>query len=253
MSTAATVASATVVSGSFITLAKTLPPLLTRFFARYPPGTHTDVRSNPFKPTVHQATGKWHNPVFSLRRQAQLCKLARAHGVEELLPPSRKSSAEREERMRRRAERNSSGAARGVRGHAGERTLKARFGGELLFYIYIRIFYERALTETGAGWTGSRCARRLCKRCPRLSRSGRGAGTGGGGRIGPAGRRSFRSAHARARGVCDTWWMMGGEEKRCVRFFYLAGKIIPHLSSLLFLCFCFRSFGGLVYSSCRFV
>jgi len=126
MSTVATVASATAVSASFITLAKTLPPLLTRFFARYPPGTHQDVRSNPFKPTVHRVTGKWHNPVYSLRRQAELCKLARAHGVEGLLPPSRKSSSEREERMRRRAEKNSSSAARGVRGHVGERTLKAR-------------------------------------------------------------------------------------------------------------------------------
>ncbi len=37
-------------------------------------------------PTKHAVTGRWHDPKYSLRRQAELVKLAREHGVEELLP-----------------------------------------------------------------------------------------------------------------------------------------------------------------------
>ncbi|KAA8901851.1 hypothetical protein FN846DRAFT_780900 [Sphaerosporella brunnea] len=118
---AAAAAAAASSSSSFVSVCKLLPARLTRFFARYPPGSSNDVRRNPFKPTVHPATGKWHNPVYSLRRQAELFKLARKYGVEELLPPSKKSSAEREAARARRE-------ARGlrVRGHKEERTLKAR-------------------------------------------------------------------------------------------------------------------------------
>ena len=117
---------ATATASTFVSLARLLHPRLTRFFARYPPGTANDVRSNPFKPTVFPATGKWHNPVFSLRRQAELCKLARRYGVEELLPPTKKSSIEREAARQRRAERGLH-----VRGHRGERTLKPRYGHSL--------------------------------------------------------------------------------------------------------------------------
>ncbi|KAI5779538.1 hypothetical protein EDC01DRAFT_778322 [Geopyxis carbonaria] len=113
---------ATPAASEFVALARTLPLRLTRFFARWPPGTANDVRANPFKPTVHPVTHRWHNPVFSLRRQAELCKLARRHGVEELLPPSRKRSDEVEKRARERAEK---GIIK-VRGHRDERTLKGR-------------------------------------------------------------------------------------------------------------------------------
>src|SRR5947209_10484778 len=81
---------------AYIALARTLPPRLTRFFKRWPPGTAETPLLNPFKPTYNPATGKWQDPVYSLRRQADLCKLARKYGVEELLPPSVKSSAARE-------------------------------------------------------------------------------------------------------------------------------------------------------------
>ncbi len=47
---------------------------------------------NPFRPTKHAATGKWHDPIYSLRRQAELVKLAREHGVEELLPHTPKGT-----------------------------------------------------------------------------------------------------------------------------------------------------------------
>ncbi|KAI5849944.1 hypothetical protein BZA05DRAFT_436777 [Tricharina praecox] len=117
----ATPTTATAAASTFVSLARLLPPRLTRFFARYPPGTANDVRSNPFKPTVFPVTGKWHNPVFSLRRQADLCKLARRYGVEELLPPTKKSSAAREAARLKRAEKPMR-----VRGHKEERTLKSR-------------------------------------------------------------------------------------------------------------------------------
>lgn len=92
----------------YISLAKTLPPKLQRFFARYPParileplptgalprtGYQAD-RANPFLPKKHSATGKTHDPVFSLRRQADLVKVAREHGVEELLPYTPKKTEE---------------------------------------------------------------------------------------------------------------------------------------------------------------
>lgn len=113
-------------AAEFVSLAKSLPPRLTRFFARYPPGTHDHVRVNPFKPTVHLVTHKWHNPVYSLRRQAELCKLARQYGVEELLPPSRKSSAAKEEIHQKRLEKGLGVALEKVKGHKWERTLKSR-------------------------------------------------------------------------------------------------------------------------------
>ena len=92
----------------YVSLAKTLPPKLQTFFARYPPtrildplpkggfprtGYQTD-RPNPFLPKKHSKTGRTHDPVYSLRRQADLVKLARDHGVEELLPYTPKKTEE---------------------------------------------------------------------------------------------------------------------------------------------------------------
>ena len=45
---------------------------------------------NPFKPSRDPRTGKFHAPRYSLRRQADLIKLALRYGVAELLPPSEK-------------------------------------------------------------------------------------------------------------------------------------------------------------------
>ena len=121
-----------------IQLAKALPERLTRFFARYPPAailpqtsTTSEAPStaipNPFKAQKHPVTGKWHDPVFSLRRQADLIKLAQRHGVEELMPFSVKSPAER---LRRREENGlrvkGTGVGQRVKGKEDERQLKAR-------------------------------------------------------------------------------------------------------------------------------
>jgi large subunit ribosomal protein L25 len=139
----------------YVKLAQQLHPRLTRFFARYPPqailpqstsailpanttSADTAVSSgsqiadaleglNPFKAQKHPITGKWHDPVFSLRRQAELVKLARQYGVEELLPHTVKGT---EEKLRRRMENGlrvkGTGVGQRVKGKESERTLKGR-------------------------------------------------------------------------------------------------------------------------------
>ncbi|KAI1083153.1 hypothetical protein F5B20DRAFT_448323 [Whalleya microplaca] len=119
----------------FVELAKQLHPRLSRFFAKYPPNqilptsTRTNTIAdgatpNPFLPHKHPVTGKWHDPEFSLRRQAELVKLAREHGVEELLPFTSKGT---EERIRTRVEHGlrvrGTGVGQRVKGHRHERML----------------------------------------------------------------------------------------------------------------------------------
>jgi large subunit ribosomal protein L25 len=133
----------------YIKLAQSLPPRLTRFFARYPPqaivGASTSDSStpgsseptqgqdgltvpSPFRAQKHPVTGRWHDPVFSLRRQADLVKLAREHGVEELLPHSVKST---EYRLQRRMENGlrvkGTGIGQRVKGKESERMMKGRY------------------------------------------------------------------------------------------------------------------------------
>ncbi|KAI4217715.1 MAG: hypothetical protein LQ351_000311 [Letrouitia transgressa] len=137
-----------------VKLAQSLPPRLLRFFARYPPlpksiaehGSSENTSAppsqnaaavetglvpsdlpNPFKSHQNAITGKWHDPVYSLRRQADLVKLAKAHRVEELLPFTIKGT---EERLRRRVELGirvkGTGVGQRVKGKKWERTLRAR-------------------------------------------------------------------------------------------------------------------------------
>ena len=84
---------------------------------------------NPFKPHKHPETGRWHDPVFSLRRQADLVKMAKANGVEELLPYTLKGS---DEGRRRREDHGlrvkGTGIGQKVKGKAWERTMKSRLG-----------------------------------------------------------------------------------------------------------------------------
>lgn len=58
---------------------------------------------NPFLPYRNPATGRWRGAQVSLRRQAELFKLARYYGVEPLLPASRKSTQFKEQRLLERA------------------------------------------------------------------------------------------------------------------------------------------------------
>ncbi|KAI0018363.1 hypothetical protein F4780DRAFT_781515 [Xylariomycetidae sp. FL0641] len=133
---------ATSVNNRYVELAKQLHPRLQRFFAKYPPtqilpgNTRANTTAaaegaggmtNPFLPHKHPATGKWQDPVYSLRRQAELVKLAREQGVEELLPFSAKGT---ETRLRHRITHGlrvrGTGVGQSVKGHLHERMLAAK-------------------------------------------------------------------------------------------------------------------------------
>ncbi|KAL8419843.1 hypothetical protein RB594_002848 [Gaeumannomyces avenae] len=142
-------------AASYIKLAQSLPPRLQVFLARYPPASilpaaapaagegegegatappppplrtmYQEATPNPFLPTKHPVTGQWHNPVYSLRRQAELVKLARESGVEELLPAGPKGG---DERLRHRVEHGlrvkGTGVGQSVKGHIHERHLVSK-------------------------------------------------------------------------------------------------------------------------------
>ncbi|KAK0734023.1 hypothetical protein B0T26DRAFT_631703 [Lasiosphaeria miniovina] len=129
------------ISKKHIQLALSLPPRLRTFFARYPAATilpegtapelaktpYQEEAPNPFLSTKHPVTGRWHDPKYSLRRQAELVKLARTHGVEELLPFTTKGT---EERIRKRVglglRVKGTGVGEKVKGHKHERHLVAK-------------------------------------------------------------------------------------------------------------------------------
>jgi large subunit ribosomal protein L25 len=166
-----------------IEVAKSLPPTLLRFFARYPPnplvfnpprvppassgssttspggaqptppaatastqwpnnrhltswhalkpgaaaesGNSSSSAYNPFLPW-RDPSGRWRSPRFGLRRQALLCRLARAHGVESLLPWSAKRADVRAERRERGLRVRGTGAGMSVKGHKHERRLAGK-------------------------------------------------------------------------------------------------------------------------------
>ncbi|KAK7970773.1 54S ribosomal protein L25 [Apiospora saccharicola] len=123
----------------YVELAKQMHPRLQRFFAKYPPtqilprtmaeNTIKDgAAANPFLPHKHPATGRWQDPEFSLRRQAELVKLARTEGLEELLPFTHKGT---EERIRKRVEEGlqvkGTGVGQKVKGHLHERMLFTKY------------------------------------------------------------------------------------------------------------------------------
>ncbi|CEJ95018.1 Putative 54S ribosomal protein L25, mitochondrial [[Torrubiella] hemipterigena] len=124
-------------AANFIQLAKSLPAPLQRFFARWPPaaivpnGTPPTIyqqeRPNPFQFYKHPVTGKWQDPVFSQRRQAELAKMAHEHGVQDLLPETPKS---KEARLAHRIEHGlrvkGTGVGQKVKGRVHERHMIAR-------------------------------------------------------------------------------------------------------------------------------
>ncbi|KAF4994190.1 hypothetical protein FGRMN_5964 [Fusarium graminum] len=120
-----------------IGLAKSLPAPLQRFFARYPPAAilpenapktrYQEERQNPFRFYKHPVTGKWQDPVYSQRRQAELVQMARENGVEDLLPETRKAT---EYRLAHRVEHGlrvkGTGVGQKVKGHIHERHMIAK-------------------------------------------------------------------------------------------------------------------------------
>lgn len=86
-----------------------------------------DLPPNPFLPWRNPETNRWRAPHFSLRRQADLVKLAQKHGVESLLPPSRKSSVFKEARILEKGLRvRGTGEGQKVKGHKWERQMPAK-------------------------------------------------------------------------------------------------------------------------------
>jgi large subunit ribosomal protein L25 len=170
-----------------VALARSLPPRLLRFFARYPPQSiipaatttlnsadststipnDSEAKLSPFKPHKSAITGKWHDPKFSLRRQAELVKLARQHGVEELLPHSVKGTAEKLKRREQNGLRvKGTGVGQKVKGKEWERTLKGRYVHARPQFLWIlRLSYHycnRSLTFHSVDW---RSGDKLCLIC----------------------------------------------------------------------------------------
>ncbi|KAF5619690.1 diphthamide biosynthesis 4 [Fusarium sp. NRRL 52700] len=124
-------------TSQFIGLAKSLPAPLQRFFARYPPAAilpentpktrYQEERPNPFRFYKHPVTGKWQDPVYSQRRQAELVKMARENGVEDLLPETRKGT---QYKLAHRVEHGlrvkGTGVGQKVKGHIHERHMIAK-------------------------------------------------------------------------------------------------------------------------------
>ena len=82
---------------------------------------------NPFLPFKNPRTGNWHGPVYSLRRQADLYKLAAAHNVLSLMPVSPKHPEVREQkRIEHGLQVQGTGVGKRVKGKLWERTLKNR-------------------------------------------------------------------------------------------------------------------------------
>ena len=82
---------------------------------------------NPFRPWKNPDTGRWHEPKYSLRKQADLVKIARGRGLEDLLPPGKKSTGERERRTVEQGLRvKGTGVGQRVKGKMWERTQKGR-------------------------------------------------------------------------------------------------------------------------------
>lgn len=174
----------------YIQLAKTLPPRLLQFLARYPPAAilpattaaaaageqsvsqtgYQQDTPNPFRSMKHPATGLWHDPVYSMRRQAELIKIAREHGLGELMPESEKSP---EERLRRRVEHGvrvkGTGVGQKVKGHLHERHLVAKY------VIFLRaattLAWLSVILTRSLGW---RSGERQCSTCRSSSGNGNG-------------------------------------------------------------------------------
>ena len=96
-------------------------PLSDQFLKMAMPGYH-----NPFRP--RKSGGRaWYGPVFGLMKQAKLMKMARAHEIEALMPPSIKSSEYKEIKNAEKGLRTKgTGIDQKVKGHKWERTMETR-------------------------------------------------------------------------------------------------------------------------------
>lgn len=110
----------------------TTPPVAPNASSLDAPSSSADAPAdlpfpNPFQPTKNYTTGRWHGPVYGLRKQADLVKLASAHGVVDLLPWTIKKPGEKEaRRIERGLTVKGTGEGQRVKGKLWERTLKGR-------------------------------------------------------------------------------------------------------------------------------
>lgn len=112
------------------------------------------LEPNPFLPYRNPANGNWRGPRISLRRQAELFKLARIYGVEALLPPSIKATEYKEQRLLERGLAvKGTGEGQKVKGHKWEREM----GGMLQKRIEAMekmpgLIREWRMRGNGRGW-----------------------------------------------------------------------------------------------------
>ena len=161
----------------YVQLAKTLPEPLQRFLARWPPASiqaegtpqtrYQEQRPDPFRSYKHPVTGKWQDAAYSYRRQAELVKLAREHGVEDLLPPTTKGT---EYKLAHRVEHGlrvkGTGVGQKVKGHIHERHMIAKCAPPTFRIRYV----QKVLTQFAEWKRGDK----PCWICPSSSRLGRG-------------------------------------------------------------------------------
>nr|POE63443.1 54s ribosomal protein l25, mitochondrial [Quercus suber] len=84
-------------------------------------------KTNPFLPFRNPSTGIWHGPHYSLRRQAELFRLATEHNVLSLMPPSAKHPEIKEQKRILNGLRvKGTGVGQKVKGKYWERTLRSR-------------------------------------------------------------------------------------------------------------------------------
>ncbi|KAJ4333656.1 hypothetical protein N0V95_009372 [Ascochyta clinopodiicola] len=109
---------------------------------------------NPFQPTKNFTTGRWHGPVYGLRKQADLVKLASAHGVVDLLPWTIKKPGEKEaRRIERGLTVKGTGEGQRVKGKLWERTLKGRLEMRRQAMLDMpRLIQEWKQKGHGRGW-----------------------------------------------------------------------------------------------------
>ncbi|KAH9867342.1 hypothetical protein IAQ61_007934 [Plenodomus lingam] len=92
-----------------------------------PPEAYDLPYPNPFLPSKNFTTGRWRSPVYGLRKQADLVKLASEYGVVDLLPWTIKKPGEKERRrMEKGLQVKGTGEGQRVKGKLWERTLKGR-------------------------------------------------------------------------------------------------------------------------------
>lgn len=96
-----------------------------------PQTAHSDTElktsRNPFLPHKNPRTGVWHGPAFSLRRQAELFKLASQYNVLPLMPVSLKHPEIKEQKRIENGLRvQGTGVGKKVKGKLWERQLRGK-------------------------------------------------------------------------------------------------------------------------------